>query len=47
VAIDLDKCTVSVSIKGADLDVTSGDVGFGINFDGSSEMANPNLPQEF
>jgi hypothetical protein len=47
-AIGLDKCAFSVSIKeGADLDVTSGDVGFGINFNGSNEMANPNLPQEF
>jgi len=43
VVIDLDKCTFSVSIKGADLDVTSGDV----NFNGFNEMANLNLPQEF
>ncbi|HEY5503968.1 MAG TPA: hypothetical protein VIK28_02330 [Sedimentisphaerales bacterium] len=42
-AIDLDKCTFSVSIKGADLDVTSGDV----NFDGFNEMANLNVPWEF
>ena len=46
-ATGLDKCAFSVSIKGADLDVTSGDVGFGINFNGSNDMANPNLPQEF
>jgi hypothetical protein len=43
-AIDLDKCTFSVSIKGADLDVTSGDVEFGINFTGFDETADLNLP---
>jgi len=41
--IGLDKCVFSVSIKGADLDVTSGDV----NFSGFNEMANLNLPREF
>jgi hypothetical protein len=32
-AIDLDKCTFTVSIKKADIDVVSGDIEFGINFD--------------
>gem|GEM_PF-3180936 len=42
-ATGLDKCVFSVLIKGADLDVTSGDV----NFNGFNEMANLNLLQEF
>jgi hypothetical protein len=46
-ATGLDKCAFSVSIKGAGLDVTSGDMEFGINFNGFNEMANLNLPQEF
>ena len=31
--IDLDKCTFTISIKKADIDVVSGDVKFGISFD--------------
>jgi hypothetical protein len=43
-AIDLDKCTFSISIKGADLDVASGDVVFGVNFADFDETAGLNLP---
>jgi hypothetical protein len=46
-ATGLDKCAFSVSIKGTDLDLASGDVEFGINFNGFNEMANLNLPYEF
>jgi hypothetical protein len=42
-AIDLDKCTFSVSIKDCDLDVTSGEVEFGINFTGFDETAEIDL----
>jgi hypothetical protein len=41
---DLDKCTFTTSIKGADLDVTSGDVAFGINFTDFDETADITLP---
>jgi hypothetical protein len=43
-AIDLDKCTFTISVKGADLDVTSGDVVFGINFTGFNETLHITLP---
>jgi hypothetical protein len=42
-AIDLDKCTFSVSIKGCDLDLTSGEVDFGINFTDFDETAGIDL----
>jgi hypothetical protein len=41
---DLDKCTFTISMKGADLDVTSGDVTFGINFTDFDETADITLP---
>jgi len=41
---NLDKCTFTVSMKGADLDVTSGDVAFGINFTDFDETADLTLP---
>ena len=41
---DLDKCTFTVSMKGANLDVTSGDVVFGINFTDFNETADLTLP---
>ena len=43
-AIDLDKCTFTITIKGVDLDVTSGTVGFGIGFTGFDEGISLNLP---
>jgi len=43
-AIDLDKCTFSVSIKGADLDAASGEVEFGINFTDFNETADLSMP---
>jgi hypothetical protein len=44
VAIDLDKCTFTITTKGVDLDVTSGTVGFGLGFSGFDEDISPNLP---
>ena len=41
---DLDKCTFTISMKGADLDVTSGDLEFGINFTDFGETDDITLP---
>ena len=40
---DLDKCTFTISMKGADLDVASGDVTFGIDFTDFNETADITL----